>query len=163
MRGLGFICNTPSAPIASSVLHPPIESATDSGRSALPAASLRIAEAGVPTLTSSIERKMQPAPHSTITCAPTWGKVRPTVRTLTVCAPSQQRRLHRRRNAIDAGKARSSTPGRGAVIRIRVGHRRVHVVPVVNASGASVAGLAIVTQHGRPLQMSRRTLRQASK
>jgi hypothetical protein len=31
MRGLCFICNTPSAAMASSVLHPPVESATQGG------------------------------------------------------------------------------------------------------------------------------------
>ena len=32
MRGLCFICNTPFASTASSVLNPPVESATQSGR-----------------------------------------------------------------------------------------------------------------------------------
>src|SRR5262245_38573448 len=35
MRDLCFICNTPSASRASSVLHPPIESATHCGHSSL--------------------------------------------------------------------------------------------------------------------------------
>ena len=36
MRGLCFICNTPSAAMASSVLHRPVESATLNGRSVSP-------------------------------------------------------------------------------------------------------------------------------
>jgi hypothetical protein len=59
MRGLCFICNTPSAVMASSVLHRPVESAAISGHSA--SASLRgrnmIRPSIRPRLISVIDRR----------------------------------------------------------------------------------------------------------